>query len=193
MVKAKPIPKQYDSPPGVRAPSGERDALPEQHLKTVYHPSNPNSTGFYPVKVIEQIPPSLVDCLTTLQSTNEKELTSCLCQNTYKVLKLAGNFLPEITSRERSFWLLVKRSLPYNLNTDDAIRFILELIRKNGYQQDYFEWERLYFENFLIKLCNSEERTRQLLIEITACHKARTSLEIVYQSHRFQEMGGYYE
>jgi len=142
--------------------------------------------------------PALIDQTTRLQGTNERELTACLCQNPYQVLKLAGGWLPEVAQREREFWKLTKKCLPPCLNHDQATQYLVLLCEENGYRRDLKKWESLYYDyvewNFINSGngTNSFQRALELFSEIKAFHEFRYHLEIIQRSFRIKHWGDHH-
>lgn len=141
----------------------------------------------------DHVPPALIDSLTTFQTLNEQELTYLLICDPYGVLKLAGDYLPEVGKRERSFWQSIKKNLPPNLENEETIQFCLNLAFRNGYKTDFFKWQDRYMECLFSQAgyITLSDRTKQLLKEIIAAHDTRVSIEIVQRSSRFQRLGDF--
>lgn len=195
----RPISKT-EVPPGARTPGGTVDQgkLLSFFPPVVYTKNAAYTRGnYYQSTEVEQLPPSLVDSLTTFQVLHESELTYLLMMSPREVLKLAGDYLPELGMRERSFWQLVKRSIPSNLSELDPFIYLHNLAEKNGFGRDFKTWSKLYYEYQSTFDCLSEsacsiDRARVLLKEIVAAHEARVNLEVVQKSSRFRSMEAYY-
>lgn len=158
-----------------------------------------NNTPLLQIKQVElmnsYLPPALLDKISTLQSTDEQELTYLLCMNPYRILEIAGAYLPEISQRERAFWLLVKKILPKSGNTiEDVSNYLYILALENGFKFEMKKWEARYMDTFFSNhpIVSSEERAIELLCQIKAAHESRVGLEIIYRIPRFRNMAVYY-